>query len=497
VRKRTDSPGSGSLTSAALTALSTLLVTAFAAVVGVIMAREFGRTEETDGFFAAYGVFVVIVLAAQAIRVAMLPALARARGERRLAGAVAGFATALAVVGVPLLLVGELAAAPIADLLTGSGSAAAQDACAEALRWMIPAAVFHLFAGLAASGLAALDDYATAALGYAAGSAAGLALILTRVDSDGLVAVSRGMALNGLVALLVPSAGLGWRAARARMPAGAVRPSGPPLASRLGVFGAAVSLPLALQLLYVVCLPFAGREGVGGQTSFGYAYVAASALVATTASSLGLVTSVPLTRAGLGPAAASRHVVSVSWIALCAIGAGAGIFALAGGTLVEGALGGAYGGDVGEEVARLVVVFSFWMVASVGVSVTFPLVFVLGRTRLLPWIGLAALGLQVLLAFVGQKWLGLDGLAVALAVSTLFVFVALLRQLHALRATLRGVAVGALELGGIALLAFAPFAVVSDSPGTAILGLGAYVVVLALLRPRRLGASWRYLRALS
>jgi len=34
VRKRTDSPGSGSLTSAALTALSTLLVTAFAAVVG-------------------------------------------------------------------------------------------------------------------------------------------------------------------------------------------------------------------------------------------------------------------------------------------------------------------------------------------------------------------------------------------------------------------------------------------------------------------------------
>ena len=53
--KRTGSSGPGSLASAALTATSTLVVTGFAAVVGVVIAREFGRTEETDGFFAAYG----------------------------------------------------------------------------------------------------------------------------------------------------------------------------------------------------------------------------------------------------------------------------------------------------------------------------------------------------------------------------------------------------------------------------------------------------------
>ncbi len=104
----------------------------------------------------------------------MLPSLARARTSSVSAATVAGFATALALVAVPLVLVaGELGAQSIADLLTGSGSEAAQEACADALRWMIPAAVAHLFAGLAASGLAALDDYATAALGYAVGSAAG------------------------------------------------------------------------------------------------------------------------------------------------------------------------------------------------------------------------------------------------------------------------------------------------------------------------------------
>ena len=79
MRKRTDSPGLGSLGSAALTATSLIVVSGFAALVGVLIAREFGRTDETDGFFAAYGVFVVVVTAAQAIRVAVLPALARAR----------------------------------------------------------------------------------------------------------------------------------------------------------------------------------------------------------------------------------------------------------------------------------------------------------------------------------------------------------------------------------------------------------------------------------
>ena len=141
----------------------------------------------------------------------MLPALARARDERRLAGNIAGFATALVVVAVPLLLVARVRRGSARRTPHGNGSDAAQDACADALRWIVPAAVAHLFAGLAASGLAALDDYVTAAFGYAAGSAAGLVLILQRVDADGIVAVAWGIALNGAIALLVPVAA-GWLA---------------------------------------------------------------------------------------------------------------------------------------------------------------------------------------------------------------------------------------------------------------------------------------------
>ena len=496
MRKVTPSPGTGSLRSAALTALSTLLVTAFAGVVGVVIAREFGRTEDTDGFFAAYGVFIVIVLAAQAIRVAVLPALARAREERRLAGTIAGFATALAVVALPLLLVGATAAEPFARLLTGGGTAAAQDACAEALTWMIPAAVAHLFAGLAASGLAALDDYATAAFGYAAGSAAGVVFILERVDRDGLVAVSRGMALNGLVALAVPVVGLAWRAARTRMPAGAVRPAGAPLSSRLGVFAAAASLPIALQLLYVVCLPFAGRIEPGAVTSFGYAYLAAASLVSVTAFSIGLVSSVPLTRSGLGAGAAARHVASSGWVALSIIAAAVGVVAIAGGPLVERVLGDSYGGDIGDEVGRVVVVLAPWMVASVGVNVSFPLTFVAERLRGLPWIGGTALAIQVLLAWISSELFELEGLAVALAVSTLFVLTALLRELDALRGGLRGLATAALVMGALALAAFLPPALVLRSAAAALTGLAVYGALVALVRPQPLGSAWAYLRAL-
>ena len=83
------------------------------------------------------------------------------------------------------------------------------------------------------------------------------------------------------------------------MPARAARPAGDPLRDRLALFVAAAAIPLALQLAYVVSVPFAGRLGSGAVTSFGYAYLAATTLVGVTAFSIGLVSSVPLSRIGL------------------------------------------------------------------------------------------------------------------------------------------------------------------------------------------------------
>ena len=495
--KRTESPGAGSVRAGFYTAASMLLVSAVAGAVGIVIARKFGRTDKTDGLLAAYGVFIVIAIAAQAIRVAILPELTRARDGRRLAGEVAGYALALAVFAVPLVLVAELAAHPLAGLLTGGRTGLARDTAADALQWMVPAAAAYLFAGLAASALAALDDYGTAALGYAAGSLLGLTLILLRSSPDGIIAVAWGMALNASVALLVPAVVLAVRALQARMPGGAIRPVGPPLHRRLGSFAVSAALPLALQLLYVVCLPFAARVGTGAPTSFVYAYLAAASLVTVAAASLGLATSVPLTRRGLEPDAVANHIVSASWLALTLIGAAAGVFALAGGKVVSGVLGHSYAGDVGSEVGRLVVVMSPWMLAAVGVAVTFPLCFVVGRTRALPWVAVGVLVFQVPLAWAGERLLHLDGLAVSLAIATFIVLAVLLGELRVLGTALRGLLVAGAIVGAISVLAFAVPAFGLGAIPSAAVGIALYVGIFALVRPSGLRQSWRYLRALS
>ena len=108
----------------------------------------------------------MIVIAAQAIRVAVLPTLARAR--ERAAGSPASSPALRGArswsLAAPVLVV-ELAADPLADAAHRGRVRGRAETAADALRWIVPAGVAHLFAGLAASGLAALDDYATAAFG--------------------------------------------------------------------------------------------------------------------------------------------------------------------------------------------------------------------------------------------------------------------------------------------------------------------------------------------
>ncbi len=500
-REPTASPGLGALGSGAVTAAALAVQQGLAAVVGIVIAREFGRTAETDGFFAAYGVFVVLALAATASRVVLLPPLARARAERRLGAETASYALALGAVLAPALVLSLAAAGPIGELLTGFGSDDAADAAALVLPWVVAAAIGHFYAGLAASALAALDEYVVPAVGYALGSVLGLALILWRVGDDGLVAVGWGMALNAAIAVALPAIALALRARRESMPRAAVRPDagGPAtgLGRRLLGLGAGVVLPLALQAVYLVCLPFAAREGVGAVTSFGYAYLAGAAVVAVTASSLALVTSVPLTRAGLDPRRIALHVDASSWLALVGVGATAGVVALAGETVFRAILGPAYGADVGEELGLVVVALAPWMVVTVGVSVTFPLLFVAGKTRGLPALALVVVAVTAPLAWLGQELAGLYGLALALALATGLGLVGMLAALSSVGATLRGLAGAAAVVALVAAVAFVPPALVLPPLSAAAVGIAVYAGVLVLTRPAGLGASWRYLRSLA
>jgi hypothetical protein len=163
------------------------------------------------------------------------------------------------------------------------------------------------------------------------------------------------------------------------------------------------------------------------------------------------------------------------------IGAAAGVFALAGGQIAQALLGSSYSSEVGAELGRLVVVLSVWAVVSVGVSVTFPLVFVAGRGRALPLIAVGAVLLQLALAFAGQGLFGLDGLA----------------GLHALAPTATGLALAAVTVAAGTVLAFLVPALLLPAVAAAACGLCFYAALVAIVRPPGLRAAWRYLRALA
>jgi len=479
------STGRSTISSGILTGISTAAVSGSAAVAGIILSRKFGHGVKTDGFFAAYGVYLALVLVANALRVVVLPRFALARADGRLRGELGTWAAAIALPLVPAVVVALLWPHGIATALAGNEHARQQ--AAELLPWLVPAAAVQILAGVLASALAAFDDYATAALGFGLGAVAGLAVIAALVD-HGVVAFGWGLAVNAAIACAVPLAVAARR--------GALGPPDARVLVRLHELVDGVALPLALQGFFVVGVRFANGLGAGRATTFSYAYLIAAFLVAITATSIALVTTVPFAREGSSPERVARHVVAVSWLSLAVVAAAAGVFALAGETVARRVLGASYGGSTGAELGRLVVYLAPWMVASVAVTVAFPLVFVRGRARWLPALAVAALGTHVLVEWVGRAAFGLGGIAAGLAVTTAAVLVVLLAALDALGRSLAGLVVAAIVCGAVAAAAFAVPRSLLGAVAAAAVGLGLYVLALGLWRPTGLRHAWAYVRAL-
>src|ERR671939_1167440 len=98
------SPESGrsAVQSGFLTGLSFLTVSGAAAIAGAYLAHKFGRNVRTDGFMAAYGVYLVLVLGAQAFRMVVVPDLTRAEAEGRLREEFRAYVIAFVALAVPV-----------------------------------------------------------------------------------------------------------------------------------------------------------------------------------------------------------------------------------------------------------------------------------------------------------------------------------------------------------------------------------------------------------
>jgi hypothetical protein len=481
------------LRSGALTGLAQVVLAVAAAGAGALLAHKFGRSAETDGFLSAYGVYLVLVLAAQAFRMVVVPDLTRAAAEGRLAGEGRAYALSFLSLAVPVCVLVFVFADRIGELLTGALPPRAADIAASAIVVLVPAAFGQLLAALAASVLAALDSYGTAAAGFALGGIGGLIVFAILADTHGIVSLAWGLAANAAIALCVPVIALARKGALAGAWPDRLR-----VGPRLWHLAEGAAVPIALQLCYLIVLRMAAQLGVGRVTSFSYAYLAASTLVGATAFSLGLISSAPLTRRGIDADAAGRHVVHAAWVSLTIVGAAAGVFALVGGRIVGVVLGDAFAGDVGRELGHLVVYLALWMLAWVGFAVTFPLVFVAERRWTL--VPLALTGFVVCIPVgLGLRALwGLPGLAIALGVSTCVIAAGLMATLspRTLVIAAQGLARLALAVGGATALAFGALSLALPPIPAAVVGVGLYGLIIVALRPLGLDAAWSYVRGL-
>ena len=481
------------LRSGALTGLAQVVLALAAAGAGALLAQKFGRTAETDGFLGAYGVYLVLVFAAQAFRMVVVPDLTRAAAAGRLGGESRAYALAFLCLAIPVSVLVAVFSRPLGDLITGDLPPRAGHVAGRALAILVPAAFGQLLAALAASALAALDSYGTAALGFALGGISGLVAFAALADTLGIVALAWGLAVNACVALTVPVTALIRKGAFAGSSSAKVD-----VLPRLWRLLEGAAVPVALQGCYLLALRFAARLGVGSVTSFSYAYLAASTLVVATAFSLALISSAPLTRRGVDPEEAGRHVVHAGWISLSIVGAAAGVFALVGGRIVQFVLGDAYGGRVGRDLGHLVVYLSPWMVAWVGFAVTFPLVFVAGRRKVLVPLALVGFGVCIPLGLGLRRAWGLPGVAIAVGLATLVIALGLMAGLS--RRTLAIAAVGlarlALAVVAASALAFGGLSLLLSPVPAAGLGVAVYALVIFSIRSFGLTDAWAYVRGL-
>ena len=486
-------PRRSAVRSGVLTGLSAAVLSGSGAIAGAYLAHKFGRNARTDGFMAAYGVYLVLVLGAQAFRLVVLPDLTRAESDGRLGSELRAYFLAYLALAVPVCAVVVLFRGAFGDLITGKLPPVSAHLAARALVWLVPAAFAQLLASVAASALAARGSYGTAALGFGGGGVVALVLFVALAGRYGLVSLAWSLALGAGLAAAIPLGRLLYE--------GVLRA---PLKADLDVgrrlwrlFHGAV-LPLAVQALYLVALRLAAGTGEGNVTSLSYAYLLVAMLVGTTASALSLISSAPLTRRGLDERQAGEYVAHAAWISLALIAAAASVFALVGGRVVELVLGHAYAGGVGRQLGRLVVYLSPWTVATVAVTATFPLIFVMRRGRILLPLAAAAVVVEIVVGLALRSAAGLTGIAFSLAISTFFVVAGLLISIsvRTLLAASLALARSTVTAAALAALAFGLPALLLPAPAAAAIGLLLYAALLLALRPRGLREAWAYVRVL-
>lgn len=268
---------------AAITALSQVASMALGAVIALVILLRFGKDAETDGLFAAYGVYGVLVVVAQSFRTTIVARLAEDRSTfaalDRYLGAVG---VLFAAAAIPLLVLAE----PLARLLTADLGREAVDAARTSLMILWFAAGAQLAGALLAAALAVRDEFALPGAAYVAGGVVSIIALIALAPVLGIQAVALGLCIGGaatVALMLLRLLRLGYRPSAVGM-----------VPDRTAVGRAALLVwaaagTLSTQVAFVVTLGFAAQLGEGAPTLYTYATFLFGLFLASTAGAMTIV----------------------------------------------------------------------------------------------------------------------------------------------------------------------------------------------------------------
>jgi hypothetical protein len=370
-------------------ALATLAMAAASALQALLYLRSFGVNSRTDGFFAAFALYAVFGIFSQSIRITSAPLLVGAKpllASRR-------FATALAVIALPVLIITVPLAGSFAHVLAPGIGSAGQHVTERALPILGVAMVLQLWAAGAATLLAVRDRFMGIASAYCAGAFAGLLAYLALEHTAGELTLAWSMLTMAVVTFTVLAAAM--RGALPASIAGA-RGAAPRALDALTDAGSILGrtgVYLAFNGLYLITLAFAGRYGTGDATVVSYAYLFASYLVAMTGFALGMArvadmtrvadTDQPASKEGLERNSVLEDTVPSGFRYAMLLSAPALLGLAAFGAPLAGAvLPSSLNAHEVETLQRLALLLGLWIIPAQLVNLLLPVMFARGRTRL-------------------------------------------------------------------------------------------------------------------
>lgn len=388
----------------------------FGGVLALLIAQLFGKSTETDAFFAAYGIYAVGLTFIQSFRLTAVPRLVAGGDEMitRQLGAVVVMTLALAIPMVAL-------ATPIGDVVVERDPTGVAP---EALRILWIALLGQLLAAMLATALVVRGSYTVVGVATLLVGFVSVGAFLAVEDSLGIVAAPVGLAVAGIWLATVLGATLlrsGWR------------PRAADGAGLREIWAEAWHLTFAsafffsASLVYVICVTFATRQGAGEATLFAYAYVLGAMLIGVTVNVAAMVRSPGLVASSDRTSDVAGAALEAFRFTLILGGPVLAMTLLVGEPAIGFALGESFEGDSAVALLATLACLTGWVLGNAGGLFAVVELLARGARGRLAALAVAQVAILTAAAAAGAELAGIQGVAVALSLVTLGVTATLLR----------------------------------------------------------------------